>query len=58
VGTEAAPTTPAMPSLAWRLNDAQVADVLTYVRNMGGNAAAPVQADAVATMRKSLQATP
>lgn len=40
--TKAAPTTPAMPSFAWRLNDQQVADVLTYVRNAWGNAAAPV----------------
>ena len=40
--TKGAPTTPAMPSFAWRLNDQQVADVLTYVRNAWGNAAAPV----------------
>lgn len=54
-GTQAAPTTPAMPSLAWRLNDAQVADVLTYVRNMWGNAATPVAPDAVGKLRKSLK---
>lgn len=55
VVTHAAPTTPAMPSLAWRLNDAQVADVLTYVRNMWGNAATPVAPDAVGKLRKSLK---
>jgi mono/diheme cytochrome c family protein len=41
-GTPEARTTPAMPSLGWRLNDQQVADVLTYIRNSWGNAAAPV----------------
>ena len=55
VGTQAAPTTPAMPSLAWRLSDAQVADVLTYVRNIWGNAAAPVPSDAVEELRKTLK---
>lgn len=49
--TPGAPTTPAMPSLAWRLNDAQVADVLTYVRNSWGNAAAPVLPEQVAKQR-------
>jgi mono/diheme cytochrome c family protein len=53
-GTARAPTTPAMPSLAWRLTDAQIADVLTYVRNSWGNAAPPVTADAVARLRKQL----
>ncbi|MGV8935489.1 MAG: cytochrome c [Allorhizobium sp.] len=51
VHTPAAPTTPAMPSLAWRLNDQQVADVLTYIRNSWGNAAPPVTPDAVAAVR-------
>jgi mono/diheme cytochrome c family protein len=45
-----------MPSFAWRLNDAQVADLLTYVRNSWGNAAAPVGADEVATVRTRLRA--
>ncbi len=40
--TAAAPTTPSMPALGWRLNDQQVADVLTYIRNSWGNAAAAV----------------
>jgi mono/diheme cytochrome c family protein len=52
--TTSAPTTPAMPSLAWRLTDAQIADVLTFVRNTWGNAAPPVTADAVARLRKQL----
>lgn len=53
--THAAPTTPAMPSLAWRLNDQQVADVLTYVRNMWGNAAEPVSPGDVGKLRGELK---
>src|SRR5581483_8988392 len=53
VATPGKPTGPAMPSFAWRLNDAQVAAVLTYVRNSFGNAAAPVAADQVGKLRKS-----
>jgi mono/diheme cytochrome c family protein len=52
VATKDKPTGPAMPSFAWRLNDAQVAAVLTYVRNSFGNAAAPVAADEVAELRR------
>jgi mono/diheme cytochrome c family protein len=40
--TPDAPTGPAMPSFAWRLGDAQVAAVITYIRNAWGNAAAAV----------------
>jgi mono/diheme cytochrome c family protein len=54
VATDGAPTAPAMPSFDWRLNDDQVAAVLTYIRNSWGNAAAPVPASAVADERKSL----
>lgn len=53
VATDGAPTAPAMPPFDWRLNDAQVAAVLTYIRNSWGNAAAPVTASAVATQRAS-----
>ena len=50
---KAAPTQPAMPSFAWRLDDQQVADVLTYVRsNWGG--AAQVTAGTVRTVRAGL----
>jgi mono/diheme cytochrome c family protein len=45
--TDAAPTGPAMPSLGWRLSDKQVADVLTYIRNSWGNAAAPTDRGSV-----------
>jgi mono/diheme cytochrome c family protein len=50
-GTAHAPTSPAMPSFDWRLDDAQVASVLTYIRNSWGNAAAVVSADQVRAMR-------
>jgi mono/diheme cytochrome c family protein len=40
-----------MPSLAWRLDDQQVADVLTYIWNSWGNAAAEVEPRTVAERR-------
>lgn len=49
--TPAAPTGPGMPSFAWKLNDAQVADVLTYIRNNWGNVAPAVSAKDVAKIR-------
>jgi mono/diheme cytochrome c family protein len=51
VSTAGAPTAPAMPSFDWRLNDGQVAAVLTYIRNSWGNAATAVPASAVADQR-------
>lgn len=51
VATPAAPTGPGMPSFAWKLNDAQVANVLTYIRNNWGNRAPAVTADEVAKIR-------
>jgi mono/diheme cytochrome c family protein len=53
--TAAAPTAPAMPSFAWNLNDQEVADVVTYIRNAWGNAAQPVQAGDVGKLRDRLQ---
>ena len=53
--TARAPTAAAMPSFAWRLNDAEIADVLTYIRNSWGNAAGPVSRDAVARSRANLR---
>ncbi|ARQ00194.1 alcohol dehydrogenase [Pseudorhodoplanes sinuspersici] len=54
--TAAAPTGPAMPSFGWRLNDDNVAAVLTYIRNSWGNAAPPVASSDVGTYRKSANA--
>ena len=58
VSTSAAPTAPAMPAFDWRLNDSQVAAVLTYIRNSWGNAATPVVASTVAGQRTSLAKAP
>jgi len=41
-----------MPSFGYRLSDAEVADVVTYVRNAWGNAAAPVSAETVKALRE------
>ena len=43
-----------MPSLGYRLNDSQIAAVVTYIRNSWGNAAARVDADMVKTLRARL----
>ncbi|CAM5452138.1 c-type cytochrome [Eoetvoesiella caeni] len=48
------PTGLAMPAFDWKLNDQQIADVLTYVRNAWGNQAPAVSADQVAETRKDL----
>ena len=54
VATSTRPTAPAMPAFDWRLDDAQVASVLTYIRNNWGNAAAPVTANTIAKQRTSI----
>ncbi|HJT05989.1 MAG TPA: cytochrome c [Stellaceae bacterium] len=54
VATEGAPTGPAMPAFDWKLSDAQVASVLTYIRNSWGNAAAAVSASDVHRSRGTL----
>ena len=43
-----------MPSFAWKLSDAEVADLATYVRNSWGNRASPVAAGEVAALRGKL----
>ena len=54
VTTDGAPTGPAMPSFAWQLSDADVAAVVTYIRNAWGNAAPAVSASGVDNMRQTL----
>jgi len=54
--TAAEPTSPGMPSFGWRLNDDQVAALLTYIRNAWGNAAPAVEADTVRDLRGRLAA--
>jgi mono/diheme cytochrome c family protein len=53
--TAKAPTGPGMPSLGWRLNDQQAADILTYVRNNWGNRAPAVSAETVGRIRTALR---
>jgi mono/diheme cytochrome c family protein len=58
VSTPGAPTAPAMPAFDWRLNDDQVAAVISYVRNAWGNSAASLDAAAIKNARSSLAASP
>lgn len=48
------PSFQSMPSFAWKLDDEEVADVATYVRNSWGNRASPVDASQVAALRSKL----
>jgi mono/diheme cytochrome c family protein len=48
------PTGLVMPAYGWKLNDAETADVVNYIRNAWGNQAAPVSAQAVAAVRKDV----
>jgi len=50
------PTAAGMPRFDWKLNDTQIASVLTYIRNAWGNAAPAVSASTVASERTSLAA--
>ncbi len=52
--TASRPSPLTMPSFAWKLDDQQVADLATYLRNSWGNRAGAVSARQVAEMRKSL----
>lgn len=52
--TASEPTSPGMPSFGWQLSDAQVAAVLSYVRNSWNGAAPAVTADMVKRERASL----
>jgi mono/diheme cytochrome c family protein len=54
--THNAPSAFTMPDFGWRLNDAQVADVLSFVRGSWGNHAAAVSSSKVGSVRKSLAA--
>ena len=58
VGTQAQPTAPGMPSYGRQLDDAQIAAVLTYMRNGWGAAAPPVSAGDVARVRSDTALRP
>lgn len=53
--TDVYPTASAMPAFDWKLNDADVAAVATYVRNAFGNAAPRVTASDVASVREAVR---
>jgi mono/diheme cytochrome c family protein len=55
VATDTEPTAPGMPSFGWQLDDAQVAAVVTYIRNAWQTAAAPVTADVVGKNRDQMR---
>ena len=40
-----------MPSFAWKLSDAEIADVATYLRNSWGSPGSSVTADEVLDLR-------
>ncbi len=52
------PTAPAMPSFAFKLDDHQLAALLTYIRNSWGNQAPAVTVDQVAKLRLQLAQAP
>lgn len=56
--TTASPSALAMPGLDWRLSDANVADVLSFVRSNWGNRAEAVSPWQVANVRKAMATQP
>jgi mono/diheme cytochrome c family protein len=56
VATQEHPTPVSMPSYGWKLSDAQVAAVASYVRNAWGNHAPAVSASDVGELREATQA--
>jgi mono/diheme cytochrome c family protein len=52
--TQTAPTAFSMPGFGWRLSDAEVADVLSFIRGSWANRAAAVSAGEVERLRKTL----
>jgi mono/diheme cytochrome c family protein len=53
--TRFAPTDPGMPAFDWKLSDAQVAAVATFIRTSWGNQASVVSAGVVRDTRRSLR---
>jgi hypothetical protein len=47
-----------MPAFGWRYDDAEVAELASFVRSAWGNNAPAVTADAVAQVRKEMGAVP
>ncbi|WP_419697247.1 c-type cytochrome (plasmid) [Mesorhizobium muleiense] len=55
VATDDKPTGAGMPSFEWKMDDRQISETLTYIRNTWGNAASPVKTEDVARMREALK---
>lgn len=53
--TETRPNMLSMPPFDWKLNDEQVAAVLTYIRNAWGNSASAVDSETVEEVREATQ---
>ena len=53
--TASASSNPGMPAFGWKLSDAEVAAVATYLRTSWGNTAAEVDASSVRDLRDSLR---
>jgi mono/diheme cytochrome c family protein len=53
--TQRKPTAFAMPAFDWKLDDQQVADLVTYIRNAWGNHASAADADTVAKIRQGVR---
>ena len=56
--TPARPTPLSMPAYAWKLSDAQVAAVASYVRNSWSNGAPQVSPDQVRSLRRAVRTAP
>lgn len=54
--TQARQTAAGMPAFDWKMNDAQIAEILNHVRNSWGNGAQPVTSEQVRELRKQLGA--
>jgi alcohol dehydrogenase (quinone), cytochrome c subunit len=54
--THVAPSNLGMPGFGWRLSDAEVAELVTFIRQSWGNAAPVTDSAAVAKIRKALGA--
>lgn len=52
--TQTKPSSGVMPSFADKLSDAEIADVLTYIRNAWGNASEPVSSNEVERIRRKI----
>ncbi len=52
--TLAAPSSLTMPSFGWRLNDRQMADVITFIRSAWGNSGTAVTAREVGSLREAI----